>query len=123
MLGARPACSPDPLQGLPKKIEVDLLLADLAFQLGNPLARLLDLAWRLFRRRLLLALLWTPFAAQRFRAAGSKTSAPIIQVLAQNLQLPRSAATFSPAIIRRTAASLNPRLKTRDLFLGIQFSP
>jgi len=29
---------------LPKKIQIDLLLADLAFQLGNPLARLLDLA-------------------------------------------------------------------------------
>jgi len=28
---------PDPLQGLPKKIEIDLLLADLALQLGNAL--------------------------------------------------------------------------------------
>jgi hypothetical protein len=36
---------------LSKKIEIDLLPADLAFQLGNPLARLLDLAWRFFRRR------------------------------------------------------------------------
>jgi hypothetical protein len=43
---------------LPKKIKVDLLPADLAFQLGNPLARLLDLSWRLFRRRLMLGLLF-----------------------------------------------------------------
>jgi hypothetical protein len=29
---------------LPKKIEIDLLLADLAFQLGNSLVRLVDLS-------------------------------------------------------------------------------
>jgi hypothetical protein len=82
MRGARPACSPDSLQGLPKKIEIDLLLADLALQLGNPLARFLGLAWRLLRRRLLQLFLRSTFAAQGFRTAGSKTRSPIIEVLA-----------------------------------------
>ena len=96
------------MQGLPKKIKIDLLLADLALQFGNPLARLLDLSHRLLRRRPLQLFLRSTFAPQRFRATGSKTRPPIIQVM-----------TFSPAIIRRTAASLNARLKMRDLFLGI----
>jgi len=75
---------------LPKKIQINLLLANLAFQLGNPLASLLDLAQRLIRTRPLdLGLLRSTFAAQGFRAARPKTRAPIIQVLAQNPQLSR----------------------------------
>jgi hypothetical protein len=34
-----PACSPDSPQGLSKKIEFNLLLTNLAFQLRDPLAR------------------------------------------------------------------------------------
>jgi hypothetical protein len=56
------------MQGLPKKIKIDLLLADLALQFGNPLARLLDLSHRLLRRRPLQLFLRSTFAPQRFRA-------------------------------------------------------
>jgi hypothetical protein len=78
---------------LPKKIEIDLLLADLAFQFGNPLARLVNLAWLIFCLRWHdLFLLRPTLAAQPFWTAGSKMRSPIIQILAQNLQLPRQRA-------------------------------
>ena len=50
---ARLACSPDLPQGLPKKIELQLLLADLALQLGDPPPRRLDIPQSLGWYRLL----------------------------------------------------------------------
>jgi hypothetical protein len=85
---------------LPKKIEFQLLLADLALQLGNAFARL-QLAGRRPGRphrraapsqigRLRLAR--STATAQGFRTAGQETIPPHLQILARKLQLTRQGA-------------------------------
>jgi hypothetical protein len=66
-------------QGLPKKIEVDLLLADLALKLGDTLSRSIELAQRcrggLRRARARNHnLARSPDASQRLGTAGRKWS-------------------------------------------------
>ncbi len=85
---------------MPKKIKVDLLLADLALQLGNALARLLKLrGWRVWSWCLRLPAarnqtgrfgLGRPAAtAQRLGTACQETIPPDVQILARKLQLTR----------------------------------
>jgi hypothetical protein len=85
---------------LPKKIEIDLLLADLALQLGNAHASRSEFRGgrsgrrlRRFAARNRNDCLARPTAtAQGLRTARSETIAPSIQILAQNLQLARQGA-------------------------------
>jgi hypothetical protein len=81
---------------LPKKIEIDLLLADLALQLGNALARLLKLCgWRVWNCCLRLraarnqtgrfGLGRTTTTAQRLRTASQETIPPDVKILARSL--------------------------------------
>src|SRR4029077_19075984 len=96
-LGVPPACSLELSQGLPKKIEFDLLPADLTFQLGNLLARRFYVSRRLLRlRRDRIILSRAPLAPQSFRAARPEARPPIVQILAQDLQLPRQRAYILP---------------------------
>jgi hypothetical protein len=84
-------------QGLPKKIEVDLLLADLALELGDALAGRIELA-QCCRGGLRRArgryrnLARSTDASQRLGAAGAKVVAPKVEILAANLQLSRKLA-------------------------------
>src|SRR6202158_4469702 len=94
--GARPACSPDLPQGLPKKIQINLLLADLALLLGNARAGRLKFRGRPFRRRLRglaarsrsgrFCLARPPATAQSLRTARQEAIAPNVQILAHKLQ-------------------------------------
>jgi hypothetical protein len=84
-------------QGLPKKIEVHLLLTDLALKLGNTLAGRIELAqgcrgglrWTRGRNRNLAR---STDTSQRLGAAGAKVVAPKVEILAENLQLSRKLA-------------------------------
>jgi hypothetical protein len=76
---------------LPKKIEINLLLADLALKFSDALARSFELleTVRLGRSppdRLLLR--GAPASPQSLGATRSKPISPQIQVLAKDLQLP-----------------------------------
>jgi hypothetical protein len=74
-------------QGLPKKIEFNLLLADLAFQLADVLARGRKiLAWRKVGRPKALAR--PTRRPQRLRSAPPKMPAPLVQMPARNPKLP-----------------------------------
>jgi hypothetical protein len=78
-------------QGLPKKIQFHLLLTDLAFQIGDPLfclAQRIRLSRRRCIRRLRLSqLARTPPPAQCRGATGTKVISPLVEILAQDLQL------------------------------------
>jgi hypothetical protein len=70
---------------LPKKIEFDLLLADLALQLGNPLGGAIRWRGRLRSRSARRhSLPWPAWAAKRLRPARSEAVAPDVQIFAQN---------------------------------------
>jgi len=93
MTGARPACFPDPPQGLPKKIEFDLLLADLALKFGNTLQRA-GVGSRCIARPLpylrpndAIALSRSTRRPKRLRSARPKRFPPRIEILAQHRQL------------------------------------
>jgi hypothetical protein len=80
-------------QGSSKKIEFDLLLADLAFEFRNPplcrrkCARRRTIGWP-FRHRLKQSILTRATTrAQRFRTAGTKPISPHVKILPQNLEL------------------------------------
>ena len=87
---------------MPKKIQFDLLLADLTLQLGNSPARRLELAGRrggwclsddLVRSQIgRRGLAWPTATAQRFRTPCQQTIAPNLQILARKLQLARKRA-------------------------------
>jgi len=97
-------------QGLPKKIQFHLLLADLALQITNALRAVARSATRMAFATALVG-----------RHAGRKASGPprrkcmhhLYKWVAVNPSSPDSAVAPSPAIIRFTAESLNSRLKTR----------
>jgi hypothetical protein len=82
---------------LPKKIEFDLLLADLALQFGDASAGEIKLVgWHLYRparsrggRRPHVALARPPQWTQGRRTAGAKLIAPSVYILPQNLELSR----------------------------------
>src|SRR3974377_2445431 len=81
-------------QGSLKKIEIQLLLADLAFQFGNAFARRLKLRGRRIRRRPRTCAarsqtgLGRPAtAAQPLGTAGLEAIPPSIQILARHLKL------------------------------------
>jgi hypothetical protein len=67
-------------QGLPKKIEVGLLLADLALQLGNPLSRRRSVIEQgtAQRRSIQSAPPRPPGPAQRFQPTASSLLLPLI---------------------------------------------
>jgi hypothetical protein len=80
---------------LPKKIQIHLLLADLALQLGDPLARRINALWPPCRPRRGSNHHCFPrptLASQSFGTAGAKVGTPKIQILAPNQQLPRKGA-------------------------------
>src|SRR5262250_914426 len=89
-------------QGSLKKIQIQLLLADLALQFGNTFARRLKLRGRRLRRRLRTCAarsqtssvgLGRPApAAQRLGTARLETIPPSIQILARHLKLTRQGA-------------------------------
>jgi hypothetical protein len=88
-------------QGSLKKIEIQLLLADLALQFGNPPAGRLKLCSRRLHRRLRICacsqtgsfgLARPAPAAQRLRTASLETVPPGIQILARHLKLTRHGA-------------------------------
>src|SRR5205085_5401624 len=94
--GARPACSLDLPQGLPKKIQFNLLLTDLALQLGNTIARELKLrhrhVWYLrpnAPRTRPVGFARSATTAQCLGATRSEPSAPKVQILARNLHFAR----------------------------------
>jgi hypothetical protein len=84
-------------QGLPKKIEFQLLLADLALQLSDaPAGEIKLVGWHLERParsrggcRPRFALARPPQRTQGCRTAGAKQIAPSVEVLPQNLELSR----------------------------------
>src|SRR5438477_3430817 len=91
-------------QGLPKKIQVDLLLTDLALQLGDPP---LALARRRDRRgpRRHSPLARSSPLAQRRRPTGTNLVPPCIQKPAAQLQIARNLSDArSPAATRASAA-------------------
>jgi hypothetical protein len=80
-------------QGLPKKIEFQLLLADLAFQIADALAsrRKILHSLRLGRRislRRAKELARPAGRPQRVRSATAKMPAPLVQMTRRDLQLP-----------------------------------
>jgi hypothetical protein len=87
---------------LPKKIEFDLLLADLALQFGNAPANGTRHHSRSLRRTLgrrqthRLASAWPTAATQRLSPTGSVTIPPNVEVLAQNLRFLRYHAPHCP---------------------------
>src|SRR5262245_61241033 len=92
------------LQGSPKKIEVDLLLSDLALQLRYPALRRRQLVLpRLPAPRRRLA--WAAHTTQRCRAALPVLVAPLVQSLAIDLQIPRNP---RHALARRYARNRTP---------------
>jgi hypothetical protein len=96
-------------QGLPKKIQFQLLLADLALKLGHPRTRRLIIPHRLRPGRRRRALHGRP---ARPPSAPQHTFPPKLQPPLYNLSFvtPNSAAKASigsPAINRSTAANLN----------------
>ena len=101
-------------QGSLKKIQIQLLLADLALQFGNTFARRLKLRGRRLRRRLRTCAarsqtssvgLGRPApAAQRLRTAGLETIPPSIQILARHLKLTRQGAHLLARVKMRIAA-------------------
>src|SRR6185295_9663410 len=85
------ACSLDLPQGLPKKIQFDLLLADLALELGDLLARRIRrrdgrLPRRASHNTCRRRFRWPAPTAQRLRSARSEPIAPDIEVFTQNLE-------------------------------------
>jgi hypothetical protein len=110
-------------QGSLKKIEIQLLLADLALQFGNAFARRLKLrGWCLRRRQRTCAtrsqtgscgLARPTTAAQRLRTPCLETIRQTYRSLRVILSSRARALTFSPASIRQTIPTLNSRLKTR----------
>jgi hypothetical protein len=89
-------------QGPLKKIEIKLLLADLALQFGNAFAGRLKLRGRRLRRRIracaarsqtaCFRLRWPATAPQGFRTACLETIPPCIQIFARHLKLTRQGA-------------------------------
>src|SRR5262249_36839937 len=84
---ARLACSPDLPQGLLKKIQFDLLLADLAFQLGNPFARRRKVLGRL-KIEHPKSLAGSTGRPQRLRPAVPEVPPPLVQMPRRNPKLP-----------------------------------
>jgi hypothetical protein len=115
-------------QGLPKKIKLHLLLTDLAFQLGNPPLGLRQIA---LRRRGSAGIGWFGLdqlarpttAPQRCWPAGSETGSPLVEILAQDLQLARQRAHILASQHAVNRRQLHRSIKDTGLLLRHQFSP
>jgi hypothetical protein len=87
------------LQGLPKKIQLHLLLPDLPLQLGNAAARPSDVVL-LWRRRpsqaRRLSLPRSTTQSQTIRTARPKVVSPLVEILTQNPKLARQSADVLP---------------------------
>ncbi len=95
------------LQGLPKKIEIDLLLADFAFQFGNASLGRLDRRLRCGRRnRSRRHLARATRTTQRTWATRFEAITPNVKVLAQDLQLSCKRAHVLPSQESRNRCKL-----------------
>src|SRR5438270_9640482 len=99
-------------QGSPKKIQIDLLLADLTLQLGDPPLRtrqlvLARLPCRPLDRHRRCPLARSSPSTQRRRPTLSNLVPPRIQKPAPQLQIRVTSVTLSPAARRATAACFN----------------
>jgi hypothetical protein len=112
---------------LPKKIQIQLLLADLALQFGNLLARRVHVPWRLLpSRRKRHGLAWPSPAPQGVSTSAAKSRVPKIQIFPQHPQHPQLTRERDHALSRHHPANRRQLERTAEntrFLSGHQSSP